>query len=153
MNNVWAWNGFELAVYLQGVAGNKIFNANNIDLAGMSAAYNQTTDVLGRWTGEGTSYTIPRAVYGDPNQNNRVSDRFVENGSYVRLKNISLSYRFPQQLLKKISIENARLTFSCENVATITGYSGFDPEVGINGIALSDYPISRTFNIGLNFNF
>lgn len=153
MNNLLTWKGFELSIYLQGVAGNKIFNANKIDLTGMSAAYNQLTDVLGRWHGEGTSHTMPRAVYGDPNQNNRVSNRFVESGSYLRLKTITLAYNFPKQWLNALTIENARLTLSCENVATLTGYSGFDPEVGINGIDLSAYPISRTFNIGLNFNF
>ena len=153
LGNNLSYKGFELGIYLQGVAGNKIFNANNIDLTGMSAAYNQNTDVLNRWTGEGTSNTMPRAVFGDPNQNNRVSDRLVENGSYLRLKTISLAYNFPQRWLKALTIENARLTLSCENVATITNYSGFDPEVGINGIDLSTYPISRTFNIGINFNF
>lgn len=153
MNNLLTWKGFELSIYLQGVAGNKIFNANKIDLTGMSAAYNQLTDVLGRWHGEGTSHTMPRAVYGDPNQNNRVSNRFVESGSYLRLKTITLAYNFPKQWLSALTIENARLTLSCENVATLTGYSGFDPEVGINGIDLSAYPISRTFNISLNFNF
>ena len=153
MNNLLTWKGFELSIYLQGVAGNKIFNANKIDLTGMSAAYNQLTDVLGRWHGEGTSHTMPRAVYGDPNQNDRVSNRFVESGSYLRLKTITLAYNFPKQWLNALTIENARLTLSCENVATLTGYSGFDPEVGINGIDLSAYPISRTFNIGLNFNF
>jgi hypothetical protein len=61
---------------------------------------------------------MPRAVYGDPNQNNRISDRFVENGSYLRLKTISLSYNFPKEWLKVLTIENARLTLSCENVAT-----------------------------------
>ena len=114
---------------------------------------NQTTDVLKRWQGEGTSNSMPRAVFGDPNQNTRVSDRFVENGSYLRLKNITLSYTFPKQWLQKTQIENARLSLSCENVATITGYSGFDPEVGINGIDQNRYPISRTFSLGLNFNF
>ena len=153
LGNNLTYKGFELSIYLQGVAGNKIFNANKIDLTGMSAAYNQTTDVLSRWHGEGTSNYMPRAVFGDPNQNNRISDRFVENGSYLRLKTISLSYNFPKEWLKVLTIENARLTLSCENVATITSYSGFDPEVGINGIDLSTYPISRTFNIGLNFNF
>ncbi len=153
MGNTLTYKGLELGIYLQGVAGNKIFNANNIDLTGMAAAYNQATDVLDRWRGEGTSNAIPRAVFGDPNQNNRISDRFVENGSYLRLKTISLAYNFPKQWLQALAIENARLTLSCENVATITGYSGFDPEVGINGIDLSTYPISRTFNIGLNFNF
>jgi len=153
MSNMLTYKGFELSIYLQGVAGNKIFNANKIDLTGMSAAYNQMTDVLKRWHGEGTSNTMPRAVYGDPNGNNRVSDRFVEKGDYLRLKNISLSYNFPKQWLRPLTLEAAKLTFSCENVATITGYSGFDPEVGINGIDLSSYPISRTFNIGINFNF
>ena len=153
INNMVSWKGLELSVYFQGVAGNKIFNANNIDLMGMSAAYNQLTDVLGRWHGEGTSTSMPRAVYGDPNGNNRVSDRYVESGSYLRLKNISLSYSLPATWLRALSLSSARLIFSCENVATITGYSGFDPEVGINGIDLSNYPISRTFNFGINLNF
>lgn len=153
MNNSLFYKGFELSVFLQGIAGNKIYNANNIDNTGMAAAYNQTTDVLKRWQGEGTSNSMPRAVFGDPNQNTRVSDRFVENGSYLRLKNITLSYTFPKQWLQKAQIENARLSLSCENVATITGYSGFDPEVGINGIDQNRYPISRTFSLGLNFNF
>ena len=153
MNNSLSYKGFELSVFLQGIAGNKIYNANNIDIPGRAAAYNQTTDVLKRWQGEGTSNSMPRAVFGDPNQNTRVSDRFVENGSYLRLKNITLSYTFPKQWLQKAQIENARLSLSCENVATITGYSGFDPEVGINGIDQNRYPISRTFSLGLNFNF
>lgn len=153
MSNSLSYKGFELSVFLQGIAGNKIYNANNIDNTGMAAAYNQTTDVLKRWQGEGTSNSMPRAVFGDPNQNTRVSDRFVENGSYLRLKNITLSYTFPKQWLQKAQIENARLSLSCENVATITGYSGFDPEVGINGIDQNRYPISRTFSLGLNFNF
>ena len=153
MNNSLSYKGFELSVFLQGIAGNKIYNANNIDNTGMAAAYNQTTDVLKRWQGEGTSNSMPRAVFGDPNQNTRVSARFVENGSYLRLKNITLSYTFPKQWLQKAQIENARLSLSCENVATITGYSGFDPEVGINGIDQNRYPISRTFSLGLNFNF
>lgn len=153
MNNSVSYKGFELSVFLQGVAGNKIYNANNIDNTGMAAAYNQTTDVLYRWRGEGTSYSMPRAVFGDPNQNCRTSDRFVENGSYLRLKNITLSYTFPKQWLQKLQIENARLSLSCENVATITSYSGFDPEVDINGIDLNRYPISRTYSVGLNFNF
>ena len=153
MNNSLSYKGFELSVFLQGIAGNKIYNANNIYNTGMAAAYNQTTDVLKRWQGEGTSNSMPRAVFGDPNQNTRVSDRFVENGSYLRLKNITLSYTFPKQWLQKAQIENARLSLSCENVATITGYSGFDPEVGINGIDQNRYPISRTFSLVLNFNF
>lgn len=153
LNNSFTWQGFELGIYFQGVAGNKILNANRIDLNGMSAAYNQLADVSRRWTSEGSSTTMPRAVYGDPNRNSRISDRFVENGSYLRLKSLSLAYNLPSHLLKGLSVENARLTLSCENVFTLTSYSGFDPEVGINGIDLSAYPISRTFNLGFNINF
>lgn len=153
MNNRAEWHGLELSVYLQGVAGNKIYNANNIDNIGMASATNQTTAVLGRWTGEGTSNTMPRAVYGDPNQNCRVSDRFVENGSYLRVKNITLAYSFPEKLLRNIHLEGLRVALSCENVATFTNYSGFDPEVSINGIDASLYPIPRTFSVGINVNF
>lgn len=153
MVNSFSWKGFDLSVYLQGVAGNDIFNANNITNEGMSSAYNQTASVKYRWVGYGTSTVMPRAVYGDPNHNTRISDRFVEDGSYLRLKNITLSYMFPARWTQKISIENARIYFSCENVATLTKYSGFDPEVGINGIDSNIYPVSRTFSLGLNFNF
>ena len=153
LTNNFSYKGWELSVFLQGVSGNKIYNANNVDNEGMAAAYNQTTAVLNRWTGEGTSNSMPRAIWGDPNQNCRVSDRFVENGSYLRLKNITLSYTLPKKWMQKIQLENARISFSCENVATITGYSGFDPEVDVNGIDSSRYPISRTFSMGLNFNF
>ena len=153
MVNTFSWKGFDLSVYLQGVAGNDIFNANSISNEGMSSAHNQTASVKYRWVGYGTSTVMPRAVYGDPNHNARISDRFVEDGSYLRLKNITLSYTFPAKWTQKISVDNARIYLSCENVATLTRYSGFDPEVGINGIDGNRYPISRTFSLGVNFNF
>lgn len=145
--------GLELSIYLQGVAGNDIYNANDIDLTGMSAAYNQTTKVLDRWTPTHHSTTTPRAVYGDPNQNCRVSNRYVEDGSYLRLKNITLAYNFPKRLIEKATMENLRLSFSCENVATATKYTGFDPEVAQNGIDLNRYPLARTYNFSLNIAF
>ena len=153
MNNNLSYKGFDLSIYLQGVSGNDIFNANNITNEGMAGAANQTTAVLNRWTGEGTSYVMPRAVLNDPAKNNRVSDRWVEDGSYLRIKNITLGYNFPKKWIKKLTLENARLFVSCDNVATITGYSGFDPEVDINGIDNNRYPISRTLSLGVNFNF
>lgn len=153
MNNRVEWKGLELSVYLQGVGGNSIYNANNIENTGMAAAMNQTVAVLDRWTGEGTSNFMPRAVYGDPNQNCRVSNRFIENGSYLRVKNITLAYSFPTKPLEKIHIQGLRLAFICENAATISKYSGFDPEVSINGIDSSRYPIPRTYSVGLNINF
>lgn len=153
MVNNFSWKGLELSVYLQGVSGNDIFNANDITNEGMASAHNQTTSTRYRWHGYGTSTKMPRAVFGDPNHNARISDRFVEDGSYLRIKNIMLSYTLPERWMRKISIKNARIYFSCENVATFTKYSGFDPEVAINGIDDNRYPISRTFNVGLNFNF
>ncbi len=153
MNNRFSWKGFELQVYLQGVAGNKIYNYTRIGLESMSAAYNQLVSTNERWRGEGTSQTMPRAVWADPNQNARVSDRWVENGSYLRLKNISLSYDFPRRWMHSIGLESLRLTFSCENVATITAYKGIDPEVGVDGIDYSSFPACRTFSVGLNVNF
>lgn len=153
MNNRFTYKGFELQVYLQGVAGNKIYNYTRIGLENMSAAYNQLATTADRWHGEGTSDSMPRAVWADPNQNARVSDRWVENGSYLRVKNISLSYDFPAAWMRALRLNSLKLTFSCENVATITGYKGYDPEVGVNGIDYSSFPPSRTFNIGLNINF
>lgn len=153
MTNTFSYKGFDLSIYLQGVTGNEIFNAVNISSEGMANAYNQTASVKYRWTGYGTSTVMPRAVYGDPNHNARISDRFVEDGSYLRVKNVTLSYTFPARLIRKISIENARVYLSCENLLTLTKYSGFDPEVGVNGIDWNRYPTSRTFSLGLNFNF
>lgn len=153
MNNRLSYKGFELSIYLQGVAGNKIYNRTRSVMESMSAAYNQAATTADRWYGEGTSNSMPRAVWADPNGNNRISDRWVENGSYLRLKNITLAYNFPDNWLRALRLENARILFSCENVATITGYKGLDPEVGIDGIDYSSFPPSRIFNVGLSFNF
>lgn len=153
MNNRFTYKGFELSVYLQGVAGNKIYNRTRSVMESMSAAYNQAASTADRWHGEGTSNSMPRAVWADPNGNNRISDRWVENGSYLRVKNITLAYNIPAHVLSRIGFEQARILFSCENVATITGYSGLDPEVGIDGIDYSSFPQSRIFNVGLSFNF
>ncbi len=153
MNNRFTYKGFELSVFLQGVAGNKIYNRTRSVMESMSAAYNQFATTADRWNGEGTSNSMPRAVWADPNGNNRISDRWVENGSYLRLKNITLAYNFPEKWLRRIRCEQARILFSVENVATITGYKGLDPEVGIDGIDYSSFPPSRTFNVGLSFNF
>ena len=106
------------------------------------------------WTPEkGNSAKAPRISFQNKKHNYQASDLWLRDASYLRLKNITLSYTLPKKWMQKIQLENARISFSCENVATITGYSGFDPEVDINGIDSSRYPISRTFSMGLNFNF
>lgn len=151
LNNSFTYKGFDLSVFLQGVGGNKIFNANRIYTEGMAVAYNQTTEVLNRWSGEGTSNTMPRAVYNDPNKNTRVSDRFIEDGSYLRIKNITLGYSLSTD--KAAVIKNLRIYLSALNLFTFTKYSGFDPEAGINGIDLNVYPVTKTISAGLQLTF
>lgn len=153
MNNSFTWNGFDLNIFLQGVKGNDIFNANRIYQEGVSVAQNQTIAVLQRWTGAGTSDHFPRAVFNDPNKNTRVSDRFIEDGSYLRIKNISVGYTLPASFTGKARIQSARVYLSAQNVHTFTSYSGFDPEVPANGIDLNVYPVTRTVSAGINLLF
>jgi hypothetical protein len=152
MGNSFSYKGFDLNIFLQGVYGNKLFNANNINQESMSIAENQTTRTLQRWVGPGTSNYMPRAIYGDPNQNTRVSSRYIEDGSYLRVKNITLGYTFSPKLIRRTGITSLRLYGSCQNVYTFTHYSGFDPEVGVNGVDYSVYPVTRTVSVGININ-
>lgn len=153
MNNNFSYKGVDLSIFLQGIAGNDIYNANRIWQEGMAVAQNQTTAVLDRWTGEGTSTSMPRAVFNDPNKNTRVSDRFVEDGSYLRIKNVTLGYTLPRSIVQKAKMSSARVYISCQNLATFTKYTGFDPEVPSNGIDLNVYPVTRTISAGVNISF
>ncbi len=153
MNNTFSWNGFDLGIFLQGVQGNDIFNANRIYQEGMAVAENQTMAVRNRWTGPGTSNTMPRAIFNDPNKNTRVSDRFVEDGSYLKIKNITIGYSLPKRLIQRAKIQTARIYLSAQNLVTFTKYSGFDPEVPVNGIDLNVYPVTRTLSAGINLIF
>lgn len=153
INNTFSWKGFDLGIFFQGVAGNQILNANRIWQEGMSVAQNQTIATLNRWTGEGTSDVMPRAVFNDPNKNTRISTRFVEDGSYLRLKNLNFGYSLPKAWIEKASMSMAHVYVSCENLLTFTKYSGFDPEVSVTGIDNSVYPLTRTVSIGVNINF
>jgi TonB-linked SusC/RagA family outer membrane protein len=153
MNNTLTYKGVDLSVFVQGVAGNKIYNANRIWQEGMAVAQNQTTAVLDRWTDKGTSNTMPRAVFNDPNKNTRVSSRFIEDGSYLRIKNLTIGYTLPKAIAGKAKLSSARIYISGQNLLTITKYTGFDPEVGANGIDLSVYPVTRTISAGINLNF
>lgn len=152
MNNSFSYMGFDLSVFLQGVYGNKIFDANNIYQEGMSTAQNQAARTLQRWKGEGTSNYMPRAIYGDPNQNARVSNRFIEDGSYLRIKNLTLGYTLPHGLIQQAHFSSIRIYAACQNLVTITKYTGFDPEVGANGVDYSVYPVTKTFSVGINLS-
>jgi TonB-linked SusC/RagA family outer membrane protein len=157
LNNTFDYKGFDLSIFLQGVYGNDIFNANRIWTEGMAVAYNQSTETLTRWTGAGTSNIMPRAIFNDPNKNTRPSDRYIEDGSYVRVKNVSLGYTIPKRIFEKFSISSARFYLSGTNLFTLTKYKGFDPEVNGNGngsgIDNATYPVTKVFSIGANISF
>lgn len=161
------WGGtyknFDFAVYLQGVNGNKIYNGVKVIGQGMLRLFNASTDVLDAWTPQNTDTDVPRAVSGDPNQNTRTSDRFIEDGSYLRIKNISIGYTFSSESLKQISnnvVSRVRIYVSSQNLLTFTKYTGFDPEVASrgnnllnNGIDYGQYPQARTVLFGVNLGF
>ncbi len=157
------YKGFDLTIFLQGVGGNKIYNANKVTGQGMLRLFNAQTDVLRAWTPSNTNTDVPRAVNGDPNQNSRTSDRFIEDGSYMRIKNLVLGYSVPSSLLDsfaKGSIKSARVYFSAQNLLTFTKYTGYDPEIGsrnnnnlTNGIDYGQFPQARTLMLGVQFGF
>ena len=153
MNNRFEFYGVDIEIYLQGAAGNKIYNGNRATLEAMSVAQNQMTTVLDRWRPDYHSTTMPRAVFSDPNKNNRTSDRFLEPGDYLRLKNITIGYTLPKHLTKKALMEEVRFSVSGQNLYTLTRYRGLDPEVGGSGIDSNVYPITRNFTFGLNIMF
>ncbi|MBK0383819.1 TonB-dependent receptor [Pedobacter sp. SD-b] len=150
--NNFTYKNFDLSVFLQGSQGNKVLNFNRWYTESGVSNGNYSKYFLGRWTGEGTSNSIPRAIQNDPNQNNRVSDRFVEDASYIRLKNVRLSYSLPAKWMKSAKIQKIQIYGSAQNLATITNYTGFDPEVG-GGVDIGYYPQARTFLLGINANF
>lgn len=129
------YKGFDFSMLLRGVGDRQIYNSSRITLEGMTGANNFSTQVLNRWNGEGStnSSSNPRLAIGDPNGNNRISDRFIEDADYLRIQNIQLGYTLPQEKLESWTrgfISNMRFYLSAQNLATFTGYSGFDPEVG-----------------------
>lgn len=147
------WKGFDFNIFFQGVAGNQVFDGTyRADVT----SGNFPSWMLGRWTGEGTSNKYPRLVLGDAT-NWQVSDLYVCDGSYFRLKNITLGYTLPQNLTRKVSIERLRVYVQAENLATWTKYWGFDPEISSGatslGVDRGIYPQARTFTIGANISF
>jgi len=152
-DNTLKYKNFDMEIFFQGVYGNDVYNANRIYQEGMSVAYNQYATVLNRWTGEGTSNIMPRAIYSDPNKNVRSSTRFIEDGSYLRLKNLTLGYTLPESISKKAFMNGVRFFLSCQNLFTLSNYSGFDPEVDISGFDLGNYPVTRTYSFGIDVNF
>ena len=162
LNYAASYKNFDLTLFFQGVYGNKIFNAEKIILEGMPRLFNSDVNVLKAWTPQNTNTDIPRAISGDPNSNVRPSDRWIESGSYLRLKNLQLGYSIPAAWLKSATNNNVnkvRIYLSSTNLFTITKYTGLDPEIGsrngtlTNGIDYGQYPTARTFQVGLQATF
>ena len=156
-----AYKNFELSMLWYGVQGVDIYNANRMDLeASGRTNFNKSKTVLNAWSDPGTSNTIPRRIASDPNQNKRVSSVFVEDGSFLALRNVRLSYSLPESFIQQLSLSGASVFVSAQNYLVFTKYSGFDPEVGNiggnnlgAGIDYDFYPKSKTIQLGLNINF
>jgi len=147
------YKGFDLNLFFQGVQGNKIFNTARLLGLNPGYGYNLLSEVKNAWSPTNTGASIPRPSMADPNNNwTRVSDFFIEDGSFLRLKNVTLGYTVKQELLGRMKL---RLYVTAQNLFTITNYSGMDPEVGISnsGVDTGMYPVSRIYMAGLNLKF
>jgi len=148
-----AWRDIDFSMLIAGTIGNDIFDATRrVDLRPV----NLSEEMMGRWHGEGTSNKIPRFTWTDSNNNNRISDLYLKSGSYMRLKNIQVGYTLPRTLTRKAFISSLRVYVAAENLLTLTGYKGFDPEISYgtsSGIDRGIYPQARTFTVGFNLNF
>lgn len=158
------YKGFDASVFFQGVSGNKIYNAGKVITEGMIRFFNAGTAVLNAWTPTNTNTNVPRAISADPNQNARTSTRFLEDGDYMRLKNLMIGYTVSAASLQSLTkgvVKNFRVYFSAQNILTFTKYTGFDPEVGnrtpnnslTNGIDYFSYPQPKAYQVGIQVGF
>lgn len=185
--NTFHYKNFDASIFVNGSVGNKVMNYTAINLTAMKTAWsNQLNAINARarlglidgtkaygngdyWYNDianikvmnpGTS--VPRAAINDPNDNDRISDRYIEDGSYIRLKNISVGYSFPKKSIQRLGLSNLRLSANIQNLLTITGYNGYDPEIGastsdmngyVYGMDNGRYPSPVTYSFGLNVSF
>jgi TonB-linked SusC/RagA family outer membrane protein len=166
------YRNFDLSLFIQGVEGNEILNVNGYNIEGMTRLFNSGTAVLNRWTTQNPNTDVPRAINSDPNRNARISDRFVEDGSYLRVKNLSVGYTLPTGLLNNLGngfVKRLRVYVTSQNLLTFTDYTGYDPEIGVrtdlgndpdarrqtlnSGVDFGQYPQPRTFIGGIQIGF
>lgn len=158
LNGNMRYKNFDLSIGLQEVLGNKIYNATRQTLEDVTKGSNFLASCLDYWTPENKNASHPRLTWDDPNRNTRAeSDRYLENGSYLRLRSVQLGYTFPQTWFKG-AIQHARVYINAENLFTITSYSGYSPDVNADnanyrGFDNFIYPTNRTFMLGLNVTF
>jgi TonB-linked SusC/RagA family outer membrane protein len=187
LTNSFRFKGFELNVFVMGQYGNKLFNYFGRNISSMTSQWdNQLQLVTNRakleaidpnivypangvnnWFEDVTNVKVinpdtdvPRAHWGDPNQNLRMSDRYLEDGSFLRIKNLNFGYNVPASLISKFGIQQLKLSVNIQNLLTITKYSGFDPEIGqdtldpyVFGLDNGRYPSPRIYSFGLNLSF
>ena len=188
--NTFTYKNIDLSIFINGSYGNKVLNYLSMRTGNMKSAWaNQPSVVLGRTkleaidpekTYDGTGgvwnwfedvqnvkisnpgATLPRATTGDPNENSRLSDRYIEDGSYLRVKNITLGYTLPKEKLQKLNmkVENIRVQMNIQNLLTFTKYSGYDPEIGastasvnVMGLDNGRYPSPTAYSLGVNITF
>ncbi len=152
LTNTVSYKNIELSVFIQGSQGNKVLNFTRWYTEGGVSNGNYSNDIIARWNGPGSSNSMPRVALNDPNRNNRVSDRFVEDASYLRIKNVRLAYTIPAKWAEYLKLKRTQVYVSAQNLATFTNYSGLDPEVG-GGVDIGFYPQARTFLAGITVDF
>lgn len=159
--NTFSYAGFDLSVFLHFSYGNDVFNGSRLFLESLQGGDNQTTDILRRWKEPGDITDIPRATLGPAAADNkRESSRFIEDGSYLRVKNLTLGYTFKKEWIERVHVSSLRLYVSAQNLLTFTRYSGLDPEVNYGGNSTYQvgtdfftFPQARTLTVGLNLKF
>jgi hypothetical protein len=159
LTNNFGYKGFDLLIFLQASYGNDVFNGSRLFLESLQGGDNQLEVVVNRWQQPGDITDIPRATT-DPvaaSQNKRVSSRFIEDGSYLRFKNVTLGYTIDKNIFKKGMFTSVRVYLSAQNLFTFTNYSGLDPEVNyrgddnaVIGTDFFTYPQAKTFTLGVN---
>lgn len=156
-----AYKGFDLNIQLGGTYGNDIFNAMRYFTYDLASMTNKDRKMLNYWTPENRNTNVPRLAKVDTNDNKRISDRYVEDGSYLRLRNVQLGYTFPISLTKKAYMQKVRVYVTGQNLLTFTSYSGLDPEVGqisgdnylSRGVDIGTYPQAMTITGGVSITF
>lgn len=162
LNTNASYKNFDASIFFQGVQGNKVLDALRIIEEGMPRLFNSDTKVLTAWTPANPNSDMPRTISGDPNRNGRLSTRWIENGSYLRLKNLIIGYTIPPGVFGNAGsslVKRLRVYVSGQNLITFTGYKGYDPEIGskngtlTNGVDFGQYPSARTYQFGIQAGF
>jgi TonB-linked SusC/RagA family outer membrane protein len=159
------YKNFDFSAFFSGSFGNDVYNLTKyLGEFFNQSQYNKNSTILNAWTPTHTNTSVPRVTQDDPNNNIRPSSYYIENGSYVRLKNLKVGYQLPKNILSLLNVQNAYLYLQATNLFTITSYDGIDPEVGLQsytsssrnldmGIDRGIYPLSRSYTFGVNVSF